>query len=111
MPNSNKNLFDNLAKGESEGRTRKRSVGLLQKRNNELGELASGKVEDKVHRWVDPARCKIRENHNRRYDLLNKRRCQDLPQSWSMRFCVFSIIFFLGPNLVKIWNTYLHINS
>jgi ParB family chromosome partitioning protein len=80
MSNSNKNLFDKLTTGAPKGRERerKRSVGLLQKRNNELGELVSGKIEDKVHRWVDPARCRIRENHNRRYDLLSERRCQDL---------------------------------
>ena len=27
---------------------------------------------------VDPARCKLWEKHNRRYDLLNENRCEDL---------------------------------
>lgn len=78
MGNSN-NIFDNLATGEdTTKRPRKRSVGLLDQRNSELSDLASGAIVDKTHRWVDPARCKIRENHNRRYDLLSERRCQDL---------------------------------
>ncbi len=72
-------LFDNLASAAS-GRTkeRKRNVGLLDQRDNELSELTSGVIEDKVHRWVDPARCRMWERHNRRYDLLTQSRCQDL---------------------------------
>ncbi len=78
MGNSN-SIFDNLATGDdTTKRPRKRSVGLLDQRNSELSDLASGTIVDKTHRWVDPACCKIRENHNRRYDLLNERRCQDL---------------------------------
>ncbi len=78
MAKSN-DIFNNLATSdEQKARPRKRSVGLLDQRNSELSDLASGAIEDKVHRWVDPARCKIRENHNRRYDLLSERRCQDL---------------------------------
>ena len=78
MGNSNK-LFDSLAIGAThETRERKRNVGLLDQRDMELSELASGAIEDKVHRWVDPDRCRLWGRHNRRYDLLTESRCQDL---------------------------------
>jgi len=76
---SNK-LFDGLAAGTSAqaGKGRKRNVGLLEQRDSELSELTSGAIEDKVHRWIDPARCRMWARHNRRYDLLTQSRCQDL---------------------------------
>ena len=78
MAKSNR-LFDELT--TDVGRTpreRKRAVGLLQQRDSELSELASGTLEDKTHRWVDPACCRMWARHNRRYDLLTQARCQDL---------------------------------
>ena len=78
MGNSNK-LFDDVAAGSTtELRERKRGVGLLEQRDNELSGLTAGVIEDKIHRWVDPARCRMWPRHNRRYDLLNQTRCQDL---------------------------------
>ncbi len=74
---SNK-LFDSLATGVRPPKERKRNVGLLDQRGTELSELTSGTIEDKVHRWVDPGRCRMWQRHNRRYDLLTQHRCQDL---------------------------------
>lgn len=47
-------------------------------RSNALSELTSGTREEKVHRWVDPASCRLWERHNRRYDLLTETTCADL---------------------------------
>ena len=78
MANSNR-LFDDLATDVGRApRERKRAVGLLEQRDSELSELASGTLEDKTQRWVDPACCRMWARHNRRYDLLTKARCQDL---------------------------------
>lgn len=78
MSKSNR-IFDHLTGGTTQQtKRRKRSGGLLDQRHTELSELASGAVEDKVYRWVDPVRCRIWTRHNRRYDLLTESRCQDL---------------------------------
>ncbi|MYE81011.1 MAG: ParB/RepB/Spo0J family partition protein [Gammaproteobacteria bacterium] len=78
MADSNR-LFDRLAADVSRApRERARNVGLLEQRDNELSELTSGTIEDRVHRWVDPACCRMWPRHNRRYDLLTQARCQDL---------------------------------
>ena len=78
MANSNR-LFDDLATQVTHApRERKRGIGLLEQRDSELSELASGVIEDKMQRWVDPACCRMWARHNRRYDLLTQSRCQDL---------------------------------
>ena len=72
-------LFDEIAIGQQEQpKEWRRPGGFLDQRDTALSELASGAIEDKTHRWVDPARCRVWERHNRRYDLLNESRCQDL---------------------------------
>ena len=79
MAKRSNTLFDGLAGGSREAATpRKRGVGLLEQRDSELSDLAKGNIEDKVQRWVDPARCRMWDRHNRRYDLLTESRCQDL---------------------------------
>ena len=78
MADSNR-LFDDLAAQPTRApRERTRAVGLLDERGSELSELTSGTIEDRVHRWVDPACCRMWPRHNRRYDLLTQARCQDL---------------------------------
>lgn len=78
MADSNR-LFDQLAADVARApRERARGVGLLDQRDSELSELTSGTIEDRVHRWVDPATCRMWPRHNRRYDLLTQARCQDL---------------------------------
>ena len=75
---SNK-LFDDIATAApGEPTERRRSTGFLDQRDSQLSDLASGAIEDKTHRWVNPARCRMWSRHNRRYDLLNQSRCQDL---------------------------------
>ena len=72
-------LFDEIAVGpQARPKERLRSGGFLDQRDTALSDLTSGVIEDKTCRWIDPARCRIWERHNRRYDLLNERRCQDL---------------------------------
>ena len=78
MADSNR-LFDKLAAEVNRTpRERARGVGLLDQRGSELSDLTSGAIEDRVHRWVDPACCRMWPRHNRRYDLLTQARCQDL---------------------------------
>ncbi len=43
-----------------------------------LGRVTSGEVQEKTFRLVDPARCRIWKDHNRRYDLLDADNCADL---------------------------------
>lgn len=80
--NKNKALFGELTKREGEGGgalpERARTGSYLGQRSNRLAELASGEVEEKTLRWVDPARCRMWEHHNRRYELLNEQRCADV---------------------------------
>ncbi len=56
----------------------KRGGDSFLKRSNKLASLASGQVVEKTWRWIDPARCRMWERHNRRYDLLNEQICADL---------------------------------
>lgn len=79
MPSGSNKLFDDLAAGgTTRTRSRKRSAGYLDQRENALTELAAGAIEDKTLHWIDPARCKMWDHHNRRYDLLSEDRCRDL---------------------------------
>lgn len=72
-------LFDDIATGVADKpKQRRRTTGFLDQRDSQLSDLASGSIEDKTHRWIDPARCRMWQRHNRRYDLLNQARCQDL---------------------------------
>jgi len=81
--NKNSTLFSDLSTPTKEapaaGTTeRKRTSGYLQERDHQLSQLVSGELVDKLLRWVDPARCRMWAHHNRRYDLLDERRCADL---------------------------------
>lgn len=48
------------------------------KRAHALDERASGRIEEKTLRWVDPRRCVMWAGHNRDYGLLTEERCRDL---------------------------------
>lgn len=50
----------------------------LSNRSNSLAKIASGEMVNKTLHLVDPSRCKMWEHHNRRYELLNEQRCEDL---------------------------------
>lgn len=76
---SSNDIFDSIAQPRNdENRGRRRSSGFLQQREGRLEELARGETESKVHRLVDPARCRMWSQHDRFYDLLNHDRCKDL---------------------------------
>jgi ParB family chromosome partitioning protein len=48
------------------------------KRSTTISERLSGEIEEKTLRWVDPARCRMWERHNREYSLLTEDSCRDL---------------------------------
>lgn len=48
------------------------------KRSTALGDRLSGEREEKTLHWVDPARCRMWERHNRDYALLTEDNCCDL---------------------------------
>lgn len=81
---SNNDIFDQAARGSSSSHEvkRRRKSTLLENRGNALSERSTGQLEDKVHRWVDPKVCRMWAHHNRRYDLLDQSRCQDLIDSF-----------------------------
>ncbi len=77
--NSNDSLMDE-AMASPPVANRDRGPGYLQQRDSHLSQIVDGKIENRSMLWVDPADCRIWEHHNRRYDLLNETRCQDLIQ-------------------------------
>ena len=48
------------------------------KRGTAITERLSGEIEEKTLRWIDPARCRMWERHNREYALLTEDNCRDL---------------------------------
>lgn len=61
--------------------------GFFAKRMNALAEMAVGDIVDKRMRLIDPARCKMWERHNRRYELLNEHNCADLIEGFKAQGC------------------------
>lgn len=56
-------------------------TGILSARDNRLAELATGTAVTRLHEFVDPARCRIWDGHNRNYAALNETNCADLIES------------------------------
>lgn len=48
------------------------------KRSTAISDRLTGEVEEKTLRWIDPARCRMWERHNRDYALLTEDNCRDL---------------------------------
>ncbi|MEX0310809.1 MAG: ParB/RepB/Spo0J family partition protein [Tateyamaria sp.] len=48
------------------------------KRTTAISDRLGGEIEEKTLRWVDPARCKMWDRHNRDYALLTEDNCRDL---------------------------------
>lgn len=69
------------AADESEGAQEGRSF--MQQRKERIAQVdnKTKALEMRPVRRVDPAKCRIRDGHNRRYDLLNEQRCKDLIDS------------------------------
>ncbi len=57
-------------------------TGVLGARENRLAELATGSLVTRQQEFVDPARCKIWDGHNRDYQALNEEQCADLIESF-----------------------------
>jgi ParB family chromosome partitioning protein len=57
-------------------------TGVLGARENRLAELATGALVTRLQEFVDPARCRIWDGHNRDYLSLNEDVCADLIESF-----------------------------
>ncbi|MEO1308735.1 MAG: ParB/RepB/Spo0J family partition protein [Pseudomonadota bacterium] len=75
-------IFDAVLSGTPADREKRDDKGKagarFLKRGNAISERLSGEQEEKVLHWVDPARCRLWERHNRDYALLNEENCRDL---------------------------------
>lgn len=84
MAQGNKGFADQLASAGAAARPAPRPLprsGILSARDNRLAELAAGAAVTRVHEFVDPARCRIWDGHNRNYSALNETNCADLIES------------------------------
>lgn len=57
---------------------RRLGAGMLVDRTNRLADLASGGIVSRPQELVDPARCRMWEEHNRDYARLSEERCSDI---------------------------------
>jgi ParB family chromosome partitioning protein len=72
-------LFDEVVSGlETKSARPPRDTNRFLRRSSALAEHASGAVIEKTLHRIDPARCRMWEGHNRRYDLLDEENCADL---------------------------------
>lgn len=81
MTKEHDEIFDSVLSGiGSDPRTEKkdRGAGRFLRRGNAIGEKLNGQVDEKTLMWVDPARCRMWDRHNRNYALLNADNCSDL---------------------------------
>jgi ParB family chromosome partitioning protein len=84
MSKGNRGFADLLAKSHAPAGVAARlppRTGILDERQNRLAALAAGATLARVQEWVDPARCRIWEGHNRDYAALNAENCADLIES------------------------------
>lgn len=70
-------VADDLQREESAEHGR-RKPSRFAERGNQLAGVTSDDRVEKTFLKVDPARCRLWEDHNRRYDLLNEQNCMDL---------------------------------
>lgn len=84
MAKGNRGFADLVVRGEEAGRVPARlppRTGILTARESRLADLARGAMVTRVHEFVDPARCRIWEGHNRDYASLTPENCADLIES------------------------------
>lgn len=77
-------LADNYAEAARDTRTRAAlpTDSVVASRSSAFTELATGKFVNDRTLWVDPARCRLWEHHNRDQTLLNEVSCADLIDSF-----------------------------
>lgn len=80
MSKKHDRIFDDVLSGLDAPDTAPQDRGGARflKRSTTIGERISGELEEKTLHWVDPARCRMWERHNRDYALLNEENCRDL---------------------------------
>ncbi|WP_323765809.1 ParB/RepB/Spo0J family partition protein [Marinovum sp.] len=72
-------IFDDVLSGlDAPAPSDDRAAARFLKRTSAISERMSGELEEKTLRWVDPARCRMWDRHNREYSLLNEDNCRDL---------------------------------
>lgn len=79
MSKRHKDVFDDVLSGLDTATTPepdRQSGTRFLKRRTGLSDRAD--TEEKTLRWVDPATCRMWQQHNRDYDLLNEDNCADL---------------------------------
>lgn len=85
MSSKNKAFADGLTAAISGASSRQNQVrphrSIINDRTNRLAEVASGKVVTRTHQFVDPARCKMWDGHNRDYAALTHENCKELIES------------------------------
>ena len=85
MALGNKGFGDLVAKGREGAAVAPRlppRTGILGERENRLAQLATGTIVNRRHEYIDPARCRIWDGHNRDYAALNESVCADLIESF-----------------------------
>ena len=82
MTKKHDDIFDAVLSGVPAGRKasdeKSKSGARFLKRSTGISERLSGDNEEKTLHWVDPARCRMWELHNRDYSLLTEENCSDL---------------------------------
>lgn len=81
MTKQHDNVFDAVLSGVTDTRPaqdKPRGGARFLKRGNAISDAVSGRKEEKVLHWVDPAQCRMWERHNRDYALLTEENCRDL---------------------------------
>lgn len=82
MTKRHEDVFDAVLSGvpsRREGKPSKdRGGARFLKRGNAISDRLSGEHEEKTLHWVDPARCRMWDRHNRDYSLLTAENCGDL---------------------------------
>ena len=85
MSRGNKGFADLVAASNAARATSVRlppRTGVLGARENRLADLATGAMVNRTQEFVDPARCKIWDGHNRDYHALSTDACADLIESF-----------------------------
>lgn len=82
MTKRHDDVFDAVLSGLPENSSAKEEKGRagarFLKRGNAISDRLSGENEEKTLHWIDPARCKMWDQHNRDYELLTADNCSDL---------------------------------